>query len=208
MYYVVIYNTFDRLGPNAVFHLVAGLEYTDQAEAERYKQELVQEAQNIGASIITYRGAVNDGYTTIEGPVSFGIYGMSHSRSNSKNRYKIGIEDDTTLGALVSEEEKASIPGKTFIDGFSFEERAKRFKQQKDTEAQAKQDIINKHFNNFKSEIATIDDVRSILEILLKYSAKKIPQDLLIDLVVKKIQGEPDTAKEETDWYSELSNIN
>jgi hypothetical protein len=207
MYYVVIYNTFDQLSPKAVFHLIAGLEYADRAEAERYKQELVQQAQNYGASIITYRGAGNDGYTTIKGPIIFGVHGMMPRKSGS-NKYKIGIEDDASLGALVPEEEKSSIAGKTFIDGFSFEERAKRFKQQKDTEAQAKQDIINKHFNNFKSEIATIDDVRSVLEILLKYSAKKIPQDLLIDLVVKKIQGEPDTAKEETDWYSELSNIN
>ena len=206
MYYVVIYNTFDRLGPNAVFHLVAGLEYTDKAEAERYKQELVQEAQNIGASIITYRGAVNDGYTTIEGPVLFGIYGMSHSKSNSKNRYKIGIEDDTTLGALVSEEEKASIPGKTFIDGFSFEGRVKNLKQQRDAKIQAEQKLADKLLNNFVTEINTTEDLRTIFKLLLKYSKKNVSQDLLIDAVIKKIQGASE--EKEVDWYSELSDIN
>lgn len=206
MYYVVIYNTFDRLGPNAVFHLVAGLEYTDKAEAERYKQELVQEAQNRGASIITYRGAINDGYTTIEGPVSFGIYGMSRSRSNSKNRYKIGIEDDTTLGALVSEEEKASIPGKTFIDGFSFESRVKNLKQQRDAKIQAEQKLADKLLNNFVTEINTTEDLRIIFKLLLKYSKKNVSQDLLIDAVIKKIQGTSE--EKEVDWYSELSDIN
>lgn len=199
MYYVVIYNTFDRLGPNAAFHLVAGLKYTNKAEAERYKQELVQEAQSRGANIIN-----NNGYTTIAGPVFFGIGGIYHSRS--KNKYKIGIEDDNNLGALVSEEEKANILGKTFIDGFSFEDRVKNFKQHRDTKIQADQELATKLFNNFVAEINTTEDLRIVFKLLLKYSKKNISHDLLIDAVIKKIQGTPE--EKDIDWYSELSDIN
>lgn len=202
MYYIIIYRTFDRLGPKAVFHLETGLGYADKAEAERYKQELIQEAQHKGASII----AGNDGYTTIEGPVLFCLYGMDHSRSNGNNKYKIGIEDDTNLGALAPEKEKANIAGKIFTDGLSFESRVKNLKQQRNSKIQAEQELANKLLNNFVAEINTTEDLRTIFKLLLKYSRKNISHNLLIDAVINKIQGTP--AEKEIDWYSELSDIN
>jgi len=46
---------------------------------------------------------------------------------------------------------------------------------------------VSKNLESFKKEIANVTDKRKLLELLLKYSRKKISYTLMIDLILEKL---------------------
>ena len=182
---------------------LARLAYASEADAEKMKNQLLQQAKDAGAEVIEAKGT----YRTVYGSMRFNVGGIVRSKLGPRI-YSIGVENLSTRFSRLSPEAIKNISlGNVIKDGYKYEKICQDYLQSQQDQKQAKQDIIDKNLARFETEIADITEVEQILTIFLKYAGQKIDKEKLITLTAKKIQGEPKQEKT-NDWFDELSDIN
>ena len=183
MYYCTIYMQLSgRLTNKTTFEPFICLSYSDKADAENYKQTLVDQALKSGGSIYSEEG----GYTTLTGKIILKAIGMTSNRSN--NHYKIGIETEASRFSILPHELKVSVPGYKTTDGLAYEVRTEELKQRKIKEAQARQDEAARNLKKFAAEIRPMTELAQVLKSFVKYYNRRTDKEKLSAVVIKKIQ--------------------
>lgn len=202
MFYCTIYKSYNRANAkNKTFELERCLAYNSEADAEKMKDQLLQQAKNSGAETIEAFGP----YRTVYGATHFVIGGMTPSKLGSRI-YSIGVENQSTLFSRLSKEQKAAINlDQVIMDGHKYEKITQDYLQRQKNQKKAEQDKIDYNLSNFEKEIADILELEQILKVFLKYAEQKVNTEKLIELTVKKIKGEQEKT---SDWFEELSDIN
>lgn len=183
MYYCTIYMQLSgKLTSKTMFEPFISLSYLDKADAESYKQTLVDQALKSGGSIYSEEGS----YTTLTGKIILKPTGMTSNRSN--NHYKIGIETAATKFSILTRELKASVPAYKTTDGLAYEVRVEELKQRKVKEAQARQDEATRNLKKFAAEIRPMTDLYPVLRSFVRYSNQRTDKEKLAAVAIKKIQ--------------------
>jgi hypothetical protein len=182
MYYCTIYQQpSGKQSDKSLFELLISLSYLDKADAENYKQVLITQATENGGNIYLEDGA----YTTITGKIVFKTTGIDTNRTN--NRYKIGIETDSTQFSALTLKAKAAVPIYKTTDGLAYEVRIEELKQRKLNEKQAKQDEAAKNLRKFAAEIKQMTELEPVLRSFVRYSNKRTDKEKLALVAIKKI---------------------
>ena len=183
MYYCTIYEqSGGRLTDKSIFELYICLSYLDKADAENYKQVLIQQALENGCRIYA-----DDNYTTVSGKIALNSTGIASNRGN--NHYKIGIETDATRLSVLSFASKASVPIYKTTDGLAYEVRIEELKQRKFVEKQAKQDKANYNLKRFEAEINSMTELYPVLRSFVRYSNQHTDKEKLAAIAIKKIHA-------------------
>jgi hypothetical protein len=162
-------------------------------------------AKTLGAEV-----EQKDGYTYVTGNFVFSSRLGGFKYYMQEITYIVGIESDEeeNLYSLASKEEGAqlSMYDGPSEDGHAFEAELAKNKERIAAEERADQAKADRIVNNFKTQLDSAGDLKSILKVLIKFSKQKIDRDLILDAVVARIEGK-DTAATDN-WYDELSDIN
>lgn len=194
MFYCTIYQKYRAKDTWGVVH---SLSYASESDAKRYAAALAKQASGYGAQV----NELDNAYT-ITGQTGFNIYGFG--RGANKIYSMISIEDESSKFSMSPG--TSAYDGYT-TDGFTFEERSAEYSSRLAANRAKEKEKRDYNLSRFEAEIKEENDLTKILTSLLKYAGQKIDKQKLIALAVKKIQGEP-VAKEESNWYDELSDIN
>lgn len=183
MYYCTIYMQLaGRLSDKSVFDLFICLSYLDKADAETYKQTLINQALENGGSIYSEEG----GYTTITGKIILKPTGIT--KNVTAKHYKIGIETEATKFSILPLRAKAQIPSYKTTDGLAYEVRIEELKQRKFLELQAKQREVTNNLAKFEAEIKNMKDLYPVLRSFVRYSNQRTDKEKLAAAAIKKIQ--------------------
>ena len=209
MFYCTVYTSRNKVtAKNKTFELALCLSYPSEADANRMKDQLLQQAADAGATIIED----SDTYRTVYGNIFLKIGGIGQSNFGT-HIYSIGVETVETRFSRLPDEVRKSINLPNAIkDGYRYERLTQDYLQNQQEYQQAEQDKVNNNLSRFEAEVADITELDQLLRVFLKYAKQKTDKEKLIALVVKKIQGELQAekarSKESADWYDELSDIN
>lgn len=201
MFYVTIYKvTPDK--PNYIY-IGNALSYANKSDAEKFIKFFLDEAKAIGVET-----KEKDGYTYATGKFVFSQKQGGFVPFYHPITYIIGIESDEekNLYSLADSDRSYLFGGDPCTDGFTFEADLAKYKEQKIAEVKAEKEKADRVVNNFKTQLDSASDLRSILTVLIKFSKQKIDKDLILDSVVAKIEGKEFTTS--NGWYDELSEIN
>lgn len=183
MYYCTIYvQPKGRLIDKSLFEVFISLAYTDKADAESYKKNLVQQVVNAGGNIYLEE----DTYTTVMGNIIIKSTGIFSNRG--KNHYRIGIETETTKFSVLPLKARASIPIYKVTDGLAYEIRVEEVKQRKLDDLKTKQDEATRNLAKFKAEMKTTTEASLVLKSFVKYYNQRADKDKLVAIALKKIQ--------------------
>ena len=183
MYYCTIYTQpGGRLTNKSVFELFICLSYLDKADAENYRQNLVNQALANGGCIFSEE----DNYITLSGKIILKPTGMGSNRGN--NHYKIGIETEATKFSILSFKAKASVPIYKTTDGLAYEVRVEELKQRKFEEQHAKQEEAANNLKKFAAEIKPMTELCPVLRSFVRYSNQHTDKEKLAAIAIKKIQ--------------------
>jgi hypothetical protein len=171
-----------RLSDKSVFDLFICLSYLDRADAEAYKQSLIQQALENGGSIYSEEGD----YTTITGKIILKPTGITHNNVNK--HYRIGVETEATKFSILPFKSKASIPSYKTTDGLAYEVKVDELRQRKIRELHAKQDEASQNLKKFTAEIKPMTDLCSVLRSFVRYSNQRTDKEKLAAVAIKKIQ--------------------
>lgn len=205
MFYFTIYRVFPN-DPEYV-HIGTALRYSNKSDAEKFMNFFIDGAKALGAVV-----EEKDGYTHIEGNLAFSFKFGGFEPFPHKILYIVGIESDEekNLYSLADEKEgdKLSLYGTPFEDGHAFEAELAQNKEQTDSKKRAEKERADRIVNNFRTQLEGASDIRSILQVLIKFSKQKIDKNLILDEVANKIEGRTKKDTSTDNWYDELSDIN
>jgi hypothetical protein len=181
MYYCTIYKQ-SKLSDKNTCEVFICLSYLDKADAEKYQQNLIQQAIESGGRTYLTEG----NYTTITGKILLKPTGITSNRSG--NHYRIGIESESTKFSIIPAKAKALIPAYKVTDGLAYEIYVEDTEQRQLTELLARQEIVSENINKFTDEIKPMTDIYQVLRSFVKYSNKKSDKELLTTIAVEKLQ--------------------
>jgi hypothetical protein len=183
MYYCTIYlQPYGKLTPNSIFDLFLCLSYSNKADAENCKQNLVNQALTSGGIIY----AEQNGYTTLTGKIMFRAQGFTRVTSgNSSSNYKIGVEDETNKFFILPD--NSSVSNLRLKDGLAFERYAEKVRRRKEEEQRANKEAADYNLEKFKEEIAPMTDLYPVLRSFIRYAAQRTDKEALSNVVIKKI---------------------
>ena len=181
MYYCTIYKQA-KLSDKNTCEVFICLSYLDRADAEKYQQNLIQQAIEAGGRTYVTEG----NYTTITGKILLKPTGITGNRSS--NHYRIGIESESTKFSIIPAKSKSLIPAYKVTDGLAYEIYVEEAEQRQLTELLANQEAVSENLEKFTAEVKSMTDLYSVLRSFVKYYNKKSDKELLAAIAISKIQ--------------------
>lgn len=181
MYYCTIYKQ-SKLSDKNTCEVFICLSYLDRADAEKYQQNLIQQA--IAAGGRTYLTEGN--YTTLTGKILLTPAGITSNRRG--NHYRIGVESELTKFSIIPTKAKYLIPAYKVTDGLAYEIYVEEAEQRQLTETLARHDEVSQNLAKFTEEIKPMTDLYPVLRSFVKYSNRKSDKEMLATIVISKIQ--------------------
>jgi hypothetical protein len=181
MFYCTIYKQ-SKLSDKNTCEVFICLSYLDKADAEKYQQNLIQQAIEAGGRTYVTEG----NYTTITGKILLKPTGITSNRRG--NHYRIGVESETTKFSIIPTKAKSLIPAYKVTDGLAYEIYVEDAEQRQLTELLAKQEEVSENLGKFTAEIKSMTDLYSVLRSFVKYYNQKSDKELLAAIAIEKIQ--------------------
>ncbi len=181
MYYCTIYKQ-QKLSDQNTCEVFICLSYLDKADAENYRQKLIQQAVESGGRTYLTEG----NYTTITGKILLTPAGMIANKRG--NHYRIGVESETTKFSIIPAKAKSQIPAYKITDGLAYEIYVEDAAQRQLTEHLARQEEVSENLKKFTAEIKPMTDLYAVLRSFVRYSNQKSDKELLTAIAIEKIQ--------------------
>lgn len=181
MYYCTIYKQA-KLSDKNTCEVFICLSYLDKADAEKYQQNLIQQAIEAGGRTYLTEG----NYTTITGKILLKPTGITSNRSG--NHYRIGVESESTKFSIIPTKAKSLIPAYKVTDGLAYEIYVEDAAQRQLTEHLARQEEVSENLKKFATEIKPMTDLYAVLRSFVKYSNQKSDKEMLTTIAIGKIQ--------------------
>jgi hypothetical protein len=181
MFYCTIYKQA-KLSDKNTCEVFLSLSYLDKADAEKYRQTLIQ--QTIEAGGRTYITEGN--YTTITGKVLLKPTGITSNRSS--NHYRIGVESEAAKFSIIPVKQRSLIPAYKITDGLAYEIYVEDAAQRQLTELLAREEVVSENLKKFAEEIKPMTDIYPVLRSFVKYSNQKTDKEVLATIAISKIQ--------------------
>jgi hypothetical protein len=181
MFYCTIYKQ-SKLSDQNTCEVFICLSYTDKADAESYRQKLIQQAIEAGGRTYVTEG----NYTTITGKILLKPTCITSNRSG--NHYRIGVESETTKFSIIPSKAKSLIPAYKITDGLAYEIYVEEAAQRQLTELLARQEEVSENLKKFTEEIKPMTDLYPVLRSFVKYSNQKSDKEMLAAIAIDKIQ--------------------
>ena len=160
-----------------------------------FLDRIIDRAQACGAVL----EATND-YYYITGQLEFSTVGI-FVKSTQTSYFIAGLENDETVGSKAPSIDKATIHK---ADGPAMEKMMQGALEKANADKAKKQKKVNANLLRFSNELDTATDLRDILHLVIKFAGQATDKEKLIDLAIKKIQGQTDSVN----WYDKLSELN
>ena len=192
MYYCTLYMANKRKTGTSIWFC---FKYNSETDAQMFLDRIIDRAQACGAVI----EAVDNHYY-ITGELEFSTPRI-FVKSTHPSCFIVGLETDDTVGSKAPKIDKATIHKS---DGPAMEKMIQRALEQENDYKAKKQKKVNANLLRFSNELDTATDLRDILHSVIKFAGQDTDKEKLIDLAIKKIQGQTDSVN----WYDKLSELN
>lgn len=181
MFYCTIYKQ-SKLSDKNTCEVFISLSYLDRADAEKYQQNLIQQAIEAGGRTYLTEG----NYTTLTGKILLTPAGITSNKRG--NHYRIGIESESTKFSIIPTKARSLIPAYKVTDGLAYEIYTEEATQRQLTELLARQEEVSENLTKFAAEIKPMTDLYHVLRSFVKYSNQKSDKEMLAAIAIEKIQ--------------------